>query len=310
MTTKSERYQWPTIVLSDPLISGPLTVFPITGGNGHGGDYMLLADAVEKGIAQVREASDGANVPVIEIENKGKTPLLGIQGEEYVGAKQNRTLNITVLAGPGITRIPVTCVEQGRWSSAFKPGFGVGSYESLLLRATKHKSIHSKLKSNIRGLAGFGADQGEVWQSVEREAMKHNVMSPTMAFSDIYNSKDVGKDLDEIIAGIEMPEGSRGAIVALGGRVVAADIFENTGVFERIWPRMLRSYALSALGTKGTPPSLEAAESFVSKPNNLPWNATPSVGLGEDVRWEDGDTLASALVWNDRFLHASVFSRI
>ena len=91
---------------------------------------------------------------------------------------------------------------------------------------------------------------------------------------------------------------------------MGADLFESPDVFARVWPRMLRSYALSALGRKPqTRPSLEAAEYFINRPLDADWNATPSAGLGDDVRWEGRDFLASALVWEGRFLHASVFAR-
>ena len=43
--------------------------------------------------------------------------LLMLDGEELVGAKKNRVLNVTVLiAAQSDTVIPVSCVEQGRWS--------------------------------------------------------------------------------------------------------------------------------------------------------------------------------------------------
>ena len=102
----------------------------------------------------------------------------------------------------------------------------------------------------------------------------------------------------------------RGAVVAVGGRVEAADVFETKDVFELVWPRLLKSYALGALrAKKGVPPSTEAAESFVRAPVSLTWSAMPSVGLGEDVRWENEKHLATALVWEDRLLHASLFAR-
>jgi hypothetical protein len=308
-TSNTKRYAWPAVELGQPQTSGPLTVFPVVGSNGHGGGYMLLADAVAKGIASVKELNTSGDVPIIQIKNKGKLPLLGIQGEEYVGAKQNRTLNISVLVGKGKTKIPVTCVEQGRWDSG-PVHFSPGAYETSKLRSLKAMMILNSRKSSTDTLGKFSADQNAVWDEVTAESQRHRVESPTSALHDVYESGDVKGLLDEMASGIELPVGSRGAVAAIGGRLVAADVFESRDVFDRIWPRLLQSYTLSALDMKkGVPPSLEVAEAFVSKPRSLTWSATPSVGLGEDVRWEDKHCVATGLAWEDRYLHVSVFAR-
>ena len=50
---------------------------------------------------------------------RSTSKVLLYDGEELVGAKQNRILNVTVLVGAGAKLpIPVSCVEQGRWAGA------------------------------------------------------------------------------------------------------------------------------------------------------------------------------------------------
>ena len=45
----------------------------------------------------------------------GTQPVLLLDGDEPVGAKQNRVLNLTILAPPmAEIRIPVVCIEQAR----------------------------------------------------------------------------------------------------------------------------------------------------------------------------------------------------
>jgi hypothetical protein len=316
MTTPStNRYQWSAYKIGEPVTSGSLTVFPVfTDGDRPGppakqpGDYMLLSTAVEKKLARVTELHESGSVPVIAIENGGKLPLLGIQGEEYVGAKQNRTLNITVLVGPGKTEIPVTCVEQGRWDRGGGV-FEAGAYEPVAMRAMKSEHI-GRTRRNVKDkIKRYFADQGAVWNAVEKEGARHGVRSRTSALGDVFKSGKVSDSVDDLIEGVVLPDGATGAVVAIGGRLAAADLFEHGTVFERMWPRILRSYAYSALPvrSKGVPPSVEAAQTFLSRPNELTWSATPSVGLGEDVRWEDDRTTAAALVWQNRFLHAAVF---
>ncbi len=55
-------------------------------------------------------------MPELRFVNHCERPVLLLDGEELVGAKQNRILNLTVLVPAHQTIvIPVSCVEAGRW---------------------------------------------------------------------------------------------------------------------------------------------------------------------------------------------------
>ena len=47
--------------------------------------------------ARVTEVSEAGSVPFIQVANRADRPLLLLDGEELIGAKQNRILNTTVL---------------------------------------------------------------------------------------------------------------------------------------------------------------------------------------------------------------------
>ena len=63
------------------------------------------------------EVSEGGHVPETEeIVNEGELSVLLLDGEELLGAKQNRVLNLTILVPAHQTCVvPVSCVESGRW---------------------------------------------------------------------------------------------------------------------------------------------------------------------------------------------------
>ena len=94
-----------------------LTMIPLLGEDTHPADYLTLDEALSMRTARVTEVSEGGSVPELRFVNTGSRQVLLMDGEEVVGAKQNRTLNISILApAPGELLLPVTCVEAGRWA--------------------------------------------------------------------------------------------------------------------------------------------------------------------------------------------------
>ena len=76
---------------------------------------MTLEEALALGF-RITEVDAAGSVPELIAFNPLDTPVLLYDGEELLGAKQNRILNVTVLVAPkSETKIPVSCVEQGRW---------------------------------------------------------------------------------------------------------------------------------------------------------------------------------------------------
>ena len=65
----------------------------------------------------ITEISTGGSVPELKLVNKSADKIMVVDGEELMGAKQNRIVNASFLnAGNSEVTIPVSCVEQGRWS--------------------------------------------------------------------------------------------------------------------------------------------------------------------------------------------------
>ena len=106
----------PKLRVGDPVRHEALAVFPLFAeANGHV-EYRLSDEALADEQILVEEVSEGGSVPDLLVENKGDQRVLFLEGEELVGAKQNRILNTSVLvAAHSKIKIPVSCVEQGRW---------------------------------------------------------------------------------------------------------------------------------------------------------------------------------------------------
>lgn len=108
--------------------------------------------------------------------------MLLVDGEELVGAKQNRVLNLTILGGAGKSLpIPVSCVEQGRWSYRSREFAGA---RRNLFAAARAKKMSSASQSLARAGSRRG-DQAEVWSDIEMKFSAMEASSPSMAIGDL-----------------------------------------------------------------------------------------------------------------------------
>src|SRR2546421_1195541 len=181
MTTMIEGFR-----LGEPQVARPLAVFPVFGPDPRL-QYRAFSQAMGLG-ALVKELDSGASVRELLVENPTDQPVLIFEGEEVLGAQQNRTFDVSVLVGAGArARVPVSCVEAGRWD-------GTRHAERLApapqaadpsLRRVK------RLRSNLAAAAGLPAvaDQGEVWDAVGRRLADHDVKSSSSAMGDLYDAK-------------------------------------------------------------------------------------------------------------------------
>lgn len=310
---------WPVLSPGKPISTGPLTVFPIEGIPGQVPDYLLLADAMRQKLVEITEVDQQGHVPILLLTNRSEKPVLAIQGEELIGAKQNRTLNVSILVATGKTEIPVTCIEQGRWHYS-SPRFDSGGFEHYELRAAKAQMVSESRKRIPRSDAqGFMANQAAVWEEVDREISYFSVHSPTSSLSDVYADRRVSAMLDRFDTGLQLPETTKGVVIGLGRRLVAAELCEHPEMFAQLWPRILRSYALTSVNELALhqlqedddpgAPTLQQAEAFLLEPCSVEVEVGDSVGLGKDVRWEGDAFLACSLFHEGRMLHGTVYAR-
>jgi len=283
-----------------------LTLVPLRG-EGHQQrfqNYLLASEAIDAGVLTVTEVDESGTVPELLAVNDADRPILLIDGEELQGAKQNRILNTTVLLPPkSKTRIPVSCVEEGRWSHV-SPTFKTGNYAPSSLRQRKSRDVQYSLRA--RGQAE--SDQGAVWDSVAEQIEASASPSPTHAMSDAMAT--LGDVLGRYQEALPYPSGTCGVVAAVCGRFVAADAFDSPSTLEAIWARLVASYAMDAEATKdkgGKPFTAKAADVLLEHVAEQHCQAFDAVALGRDLRFEAEDVLGQALHVEDHLLHLSVF---
>ncbi len=270
----------------------------------HGVNYDLSDEAINKGVVTVEEVSEAGSVPDLAVENSGDLRVLFLEGEELVGAKQNRILNTSVLiAAHTKSKIPVSCVEAGRWGYKSRQFGSGGTHSSSMLR----RVLKSSVSRSVREKRGHRSDQGEVWEEVARQQTALGASSGTSAMSDTFEAHR--SRLDEFKGKLNYVEGAVGAAVAVGGKVVAIDLFDKATTCGRVWNRLLSGAILDALEVEGAEKQAECAdvERVLNGLNDLPWESAEPIGEGEEYRAESstGDH-ASALIFDGTLVHGSV----
>ena len=87
---------FPQIRIGEPLRHKALSVFPLFSESTHAVEYLLADEAIRDQMLTVEEISEGGSVPELLVDNKADIRVLFIEGEELVGAKQNRILNTSL----------------------------------------------------------------------------------------------------------------------------------------------------------------------------------------------------------------------
>ena len=187
-------------------------MFPFTGVAGRSIDYLTLDEAHKDGSASVSEVSESGSVPDLRFLNNGNKPVFLLDGEELLGAKQNRILNLSILVPENSEiDIPVSCVEQGRWS--YNSDYFRSSDRSYF---SKGRAKKARMVSNsLSGGMAARSDQGEVWRDVAEKAAAFSVNSDSDAMSDVFEAES-GR-IDEFVESIHHVPEQAGALFAIDG---------------------------------------------------------------------------------------------
>jgi hypothetical protein len=284
----------------DPLAHGALTVVPLLCPGAADPGWSTLAEA--GAAVTIAEVDERGSVPTLQVTNRGDRPVLLLDGEELVGAKQNRVLNTSVLVAARSTlTIPVSCVEQGRWG--YRARHFAWSDVSLFASARRAKA--ARVTASLRAGIGHRADQVEVWEAVAAKAAASRVKSPTGAMHDLY--EHLAPELEQ--ARVALPAGvdQVGALIFLGDEWVGLEVLPCARLFASAWPRLSAGYVVEGVGRSPEGMRVPAPDQALRGVGGAPVERAAAVGLGVEYRLDGGEVVGAALVVEDRLAHLAAF---
>jgi hypothetical protein len=280
-------------------------MFPLLNRGSGQPDYLTLDEALAIGCTQITEISEGGSVPELKLVNGSERRVLLLDGEELIGAKQNRILNLTVLVPPLQTLvIPVSCVEQGRWSERSEKFTSAGRTHYSSGRSAKMEQVTQSLLTT----GARASDQSAIWTDISKKSIRMGSDSPTQAMAAMYERHD--SDLEDYVGAFSAVEGQVGALFAINNRVIGVDLFDYALTLQKILPKLVLSYALDAIDSsvdRPTTPSVDSAKELLQALTKAEAKRFPAVGDGEDVRLSATNLAGGALVADERVVHLSAF---
>jgi hypothetical protein len=189
---------------------------------------ITMQQALDRGVLVVEEMPS-AQVSEARFINKSSERMIFLMaGEVIVGGRQNRTLRTDALLGPNSSAVlSLYCVERGRWE-------GGG----------KFKDSPTIVPQGVRERAAAKAGQEEIWAEVARSNERMGVRPTGEDLAETMTKPENVRKLGELRRQIvpNLPRGCVGVVVASGGRIVGADLFNTSGLFAEMRDKVLNSY--------------------------------------------------------------------
>ena len=297
LVTSPARPDWR---LGAPVTHNNLTVFPVLADETRSTEEFITldeglrsrkiriteigADGRSHTIRPNQRSSDNAEVNRLLVTNNSGKTLVLTAGEIVIGGKQDRIVGHDCLVSASNKPVPIDvfCVEHGRWQTGAamgqsqRPG-GATATDSGFAAA---KSVMAS--PQLREKAQAMKDQSQVWSEVAKAERANGVSSSTGTLNRVYGDKQVNAKLDSFDKSLGpklIGKNIVGAVVAIDGDIVSADVFANPGLFQAYWPKLLKSYALQAVSSARSVSQRAdraSAEAFLSRAD------APSSFAGKD----------------------------
>lgn len=289
-----------TVTVGAPIERCGISLFPL-----YLPENELPAIATGEASGLVIDELDTASVQALRATNPTDKPVLLVEGEHFLGGKQNRAVNASVLVDSmSSLEVPVSCLEQGRWGRR-EAWRRAEAFAPARVRATKRAGVSRSMRESGSRLG----DQDGVWEEVGATLRSESVASHTAAAADLDATDRWQSSRREAVAKLVKDgplQGQCGIAVAVGGRIASMDLFGAPHLLAPHWEKLVRShFAEQGPDQPGRQPSRDQVKALVRRFGCAPGQNTPGVGLGVEHRISEIELTGQALTLNGAVVHAA-----
>lgn len=284
---------------------GGLTAFPLYLGAESTLHYSLGLQQMKAGRVRVAEAGQHMIIDRVKVENRAGESVLFVEGDQIVGARQDRIVNTSVMVPHGNSLdLPVSCSEHGRSTGSQRFSAGDNPAPICLRRVVK-----GSVTQALIGDLGFVADQSGIWSHIKEHHRDANVVSPTQALADLYRTE--AERVADFVDTISYPPGCAGVALAIGRRLVSLDLFDTHRTCRALWSRLVTSGVVDTLRTGAEIGDANTADvsRLLDRAASARWLGTAGVGRGDELRASSSELEASALVVDGTVVHFSAMPK-
>ena len=286
------------VSVGTPTVEGRWSIFPL---------YLSGTRAIRnevRGWGVSIYEQNAANVPTLMLENDSSTWVLVPSGAIVGGGLQNRVINTSALLSPHYgTDVPVSCIEQGRWSGNRNFDHGTTFAPRRVRRVLRTSSSRD---SDGRSRA----DQHAVWQTVHEALVSRGADNATHDLRGIRaasRAPERDRLIDELVRSGPRP-GQIGIAVCRGSRVVSAELFGSEQLLQDFWEELIRAaFDENEPSGRGTGTS-DAVLRFLARANNSDVMPEASIGHGRTVALRSDRIAGQVLEHEGALVHASMFA--
>ena len=295
-----------------------LEVIPVRINSSSNKDYLTLRRGISAGFVEVTEC-EISTVGTVLARNNANIPLVLIDGDEILGAKQNRIMNSSLIVPPKTTLpVSVSCTEQGRWHYGRTRDEFInrnsesenGEYEELFenFEFSDEAADFSTRRAKSQVLFEDRSCQSTVWNSIADLERKTAFKSRTSALHDNFVSHR--PKLNEYLRNFRLEYGQSGAIFIINGQIKGLELFANPSVYQDYHEKIFRSYIMEAITDYQSKYTyvIDDVREFLREVSRSEFRRSESKGIGRHLKFANNFGYGAALLDGKDLVHINYFN--